>query len=192
MIKHFWRLYLRLTGWKARNAFPYHLKKFIIIVGPHTSNWDFIISVAIRSALEFEHVKFLGKHQLFKPPFGFIFRWLGGTPVNRQQNKNMVDAVVDMFNTKPEFAIALAPEGTRKRVDRLRTGFYHIAKKAGVPIIMAGLDYKNKEVIFSEPFYTTDNEEKDIENIVRFFSVLQGKNPQNGLQHLLPNASKTA
>jgi len=172
-------------GWETNIIFPYnHLKKYVVIVGPHTSGWDFIVGVAYRSVLQMEKARYLGKQELFKPPFGFIFRWLGGTPVDRKSSNNLVDQVVEMFNSKDEFAIALSPEGTRQKVEKLKTGFYFIAKKAKVPIVMAGLDYKQKRAIFSEALYPTDNQQEDFERIHAFFRAIQGKFPGKGLGHL--------
>src|SRR5688572_15279889 len=124
-MKLFWTFFLTCMGWKTDLAFPYHhLKKYIVLVGPHTSNWDFLIGLAYRSVLGMDKVRFLGKKELFRPPFGFLFYGLGGTPVDRSKSSNMVDEVADLFNKHEWFAIALSPEGTRTRVDRLRTGFY--------------------------------------------------------------------
>jgi len=161
-------------------------------VGPHTSNWDFIFGVAYRSILSMNKVHFLGKKELFMPPFGFIFRALGGTPVDRHHKHNMVDQVVEIFNKNSSFKLAISPEGTRKKVDKLRTGFYFIAKKANVPIIMVGLDFKKKQVTFSEPFYTSDNREKDFLHILNFFEPIEGKIPTNGLAHLCIQNQKEA
>ena len=169
-------------GWKAVSPFPSQVKKYVAIVGPHTSSWDFIIGVLFRSALQID-AKFLGKEELFKGPFGFIFRWLGGYPVDRFQKSNMVDSVVSIFDSKDEFGIALSPEGTRKRVAKLRTGFYYIALKANVPVIMAGLDYKNKQAVFSEPMKLTGDQEADFEKIYQFYRPLTGKIPEYGMQH---------
>lgn len=175
---------LRLMGWKAVGAFPNHLKKFVVIVAPHTSAWDFVIGVLFRKALRLERAKYLGKHQLFKPPFGFFFRWLGGYPVDRTSSHNLVDQVVKIFNDHEEFALALSPEGTRKRVDKLKTGFYNIARKANVPIIMVAFDYKHKVAIISPPFETTRDELADFKKILEFFRPIEGKHPENGLMHL--------
>lgn len=153
-----------------------------MIVGPHTSSWDFIIGVLFRSALNLE-ARFLGKEELFKGPFGFLFRGLGGYPVDRFTNSNMVDSVAGIFNSKEAFGIALSPEGTRKRVQKLRTGFYYIARKAQVPVIMAGLDYKSKRAIFSAPLEVTGNQEADFEKIYSFYRPISGKIPANGMQH---------
>jgi 1-acyl-sn-glycerol-3-phosphate acyltransferase len=185
------KLMLRLLGWKTKplGPFPVEAKKYVIIVAPHTSGWDFVIGVLYRSALRLEKARYLGKKELFKPPFGFIFRWLGGTPVDRSMSSNMVDEVVKIFNRHDEFAIALSPEGTRQRVERLKTGFYNIAKMARVPIIMVGLDFKNKQVLFSEPFYTSDSQQEDFERIIQFFGPVQGKYPELGLNHLMKQKS---
>lgn len=181
------RLLLKLMGWKTVpvGPFPVQAAKYVMIVAPHTSGWDFVVGVLYRSALGLEKARYLGKKELFKPPFGFLFRWLGGTPVDRGSSHNMVDEVVKMFNRDDEFAIALSPEGTRQRVDRLRTGFYNIAKNAGVPIIMVGLDFRNKQVHFSEPLVVTDNQLGDFEKIIEFFGPIEGKHPELGLRHLI-------
>jgi 1-acyl-sn-glycerol-3-phosphate acyltransferase len=173
-----------MMGWKATGANLPDLKKYLMIVGPHTSGTDFFIGLAFRSVLHLEHARFLGKKELFKAPFGFIFRWLGGTPVDRFSKQNMVDQVVELFNDRERLVLALSPEGTREKVDRLRTGFYYIAKKAGIPIVMIGLEYGRKELIISESFFTTGNEAEDFRKIIAFFAPLQGKIPANGMKHL--------
>ena len=177
---------LTISGWnpKPLGAFPVRERKYVVIVAPHTSNWDFIIGVLYRSVLRLEKARYLGKKELFKPPFGFIFKWLGGAPVDRTSSQNMVDEVVKIFNANTEFALALSPEGTRKRVERLRTGFYNIAKKANVPIIMVALDFEHKQVIFSEPITVSGNQAADFEKILTFFRPINGKIPENGLGHL--------
>lgn len=135
--------------------------------------------------LKIKDGKYLGKAELFKAPFGFLFRWLGGTPVDRFSKHGVVDQVVEKFNNTEKLFIALSPEGTRKKVDKLRTGFYYIAKKANVPIVMIGLDYAKKEVSVSEPFYPTDNETADFKKIIEFFAPLKGYYPDQGVEHLL-------
>ena len=181
----FLRLYLKLAGWKAVNEFPNYLKKGVVIVAPHTSWMDFPICIAFRNSLKMKNAKYLGKEELFKGPFGFFFRWLGGTGVDRFSKQGVVDQVVDKFNKADRLFIALSPEGTRKKVDKLRTGFYYIAKKAGVPIIMVGLDYSKKELCIADAFYPTDDEKGDFKKIIAFFAPIRGKNPEKGLSHLL-------
>ena len=186
MFQFFAKLILKIMGWRTRpvGPFPFVAKKYVMIVAPHTSGWDFIIGVLYRSVLRLGNARYLGKKELFDPPFGFIFRWLGGTPVDRSGNKNVVEEVVKIFNNHERLGIALSPEGTRRRVDKLRSGFYHIAKKAGVPIIMVGLDFKNKQVVFSEPFNVSDDQERDMASIIKFFAPIEGKYPEKGLSHL--------
>ena len=186
------RCILWLMGWnlQPKGTFPIVPKKCVIIVAPHTSGWDFIIGVLYRSILMLESARYLGKKELFKPPFGFIFRWLGGTPVDRSSSQNMVSGVSQLFQENEEFMIALSPEGTRQRVDRFRTGFYNIAKLAHVPIVMIGLDFGNKQVIFSPSFYPSENQEADFSHIIEFFGPIQGKVPEKGLGHLLPIKQK--
>lgn len=184
MIRLMSKFMLKLMGWKPAGSFPDGLKKYVVIVAPHTSGWDFVIGLLFRKALRLERAKYLGKHQLFRPPFGFFFRWLGGYPVDRTSSNNLVDQVVKIFNDHEEFALALSPEGTRKRVDKLKTGFYNIARKANVPIIMVAFDYRHKQAIISLPFETTTNQEADFEKILNFFRPIEGKYPENGLMHL--------
>ncbi len=150
------------------------LKKELQTVPEGTQEWNLINS-------KFNDTK----DSLFKGPFAFIFKNTGGFPVDRFNKHNMVDQVVGLFNSHDKFVLALSPEGTRKKTERLRTGFYHIAKNAGVPIVMVGLDFGKKEVRFAEPFYTSDNEAEDFKKIITFFAPLQGKIPAYGMAHLL-------
>ncbi|HEY0654563.1 MAG TPA: 1-acyl-sn-glycerol-3-phosphate acyltransferase [Chryseosolibacter sp.] len=183
-MKVLWKAFLQSKGWNTALTFPFHhLKKYIVIVGPHTSNWDFMIGLAYRNILDMNYVSFLGKSQLFKAPFGWIFRMLGGIPVDRTASHNLVDAVADLFAKHDRFAIAIAPEGTRKKVEKLKTGFYFIAAKANVPIIMVGLDYKLKTVLFSQPLYPSD-QLKDFDTIHSFYGTIEGKYPELGLMDL--------
>ena len=165
-----------VLGWKLVNDFPKELKKYVVIAAPHTSWQDFPIGILARNTSNVK-INFIGKDSLFKGPFGFIFRSLGGTPVDRSQSNNLVEAIVKVFNEKEEFRLALSPEGTRKKVDKWKTGFYYIAKGSNVPIVMATLDFKNKQVKISEPYYTTDDKEKDFEYFKSFYKDVQGKKP---------------
>jgi 1-acyl-sn-glycerol-3-phosphate acyltransferase len=166
-------------GWKITGQFPAELKKYIIAVAPHTSNWDFVVGVAARSILRIEKTKFLGKSQLFRAPYGWFFRTLGGYPVERGANHDMVKQVAHLFNSHDEFVLAIAPEGTRKKVEKLRTGFYYIAKAADVPIIPVGFDFKKKEVVIGQPLYPRDAEQ-DFIKLVTFYQNITGRNPELG------------
>ena len=123
-------------------------------------------------------VNFIGKGSLFKGPFGFLFRLLGGTPVDRSQNNNLVDSIVQLFNSKEEFRLGLSPEGTRKKVAKWKTGFYYIAKGANVPIVMATLDFGNKQIKISKAYTLTEDMDTDFKHFHAFFSDVKGKNPE--------------
>ena len=176
MLKTFSSLILKTLGWKVIGRYPEELNKFIIIPIPHTSNWDFPLGILVRTMWDPNRkVKFLGKSSLFKAPYGWFFYWLGGYPVDRSKNNNLVDAVIDLFNSKEKFAIVVAPEGTRKKVDKLKTGFYYIARGANIPLILCKFDFEHREVSFSEPFYTTDDKIADFEFIDNYYRGVKGK-----------------
>ncbi|MEN8883850.1 MAG: 1-acyl-sn-glycerol-3-phosphate acyltransferase [Flavobacteriaceae bacterium] len=170
-------IFTRILGWKLVGNFPSQLKKYVVIAAPHTSWRDFPIAILARNTSG-EKINFIGKNSLFKGPFGFIFRSLGGTPVDRTCSNNLVDAIVQIFNTKEQFRLGISPEGTRKKVDKWKTGFYYIAKGAKVPIVMATLDFENKQIKISETYDTTDNKEKDFEYFHSFFKGVKGKKPE--------------
>src|SRR5436190_20752458 len=174
-------LLFKLFGWKVKGAMPVDIKKFMIAVAPHTSNWDFIVGIAARSILRIHKAQFLGKSQLVKPPFGWFFRALGGHPVERTTSQDMVEQVVRIFNRHNEFILAMAPEGTRKKVQKLRTGFYYIAKGAQVPIIPVGFDFAKREVVVAPTLYPTGDFDTDMERIMSFYRTIRGRNPEFGL-----------
>jgi 1-acyl-sn-glycerol-3-phosphate acyltransferase len=173
---------LKWIGWKVNFDIKPVPDKFIIAVIPHTSNWDFPLGLLTRSVMGTD-TKFVGKSSLFKWPFGGLFRWLGGYPVDRSKHNNFVDSVIDIYKKEKTFSTAISPEGTRKRVDKLKTGFYYIAKGAGVPILLCRFDYANKSVDFSEPFYTTDDKEADFKFMENYFKGVVGKIPENGYMY---------
>ncbi len=149
-------------------------------MAPHTSNWDFIIGMAARSILQL-NTHFLGKKELFRFPLGIFFRQWGGLPVDRSQSGQMVEKIIDLFNQHDEFSICIAPEGTRKKTQKLKTGFYHIAYQLGIPIIMVGLDYPSKAIHIHPPFYPCGNLEKDLTFILDFFRPFRGRYPHQGI-----------
>lgn len=172
---------LKILGIKMEGSFPTDLKKYVVIAGPHTSNLDFPYGMIGQAAygLNFK-ANFLGKHTLFKPPFGFIFRALGGIPVDRSKSNNLVEQVVSEAAKHEKFILVLAPEGTRSKVDKLKSGFYHIAKGLNVPIVIAGFDIGNKRFIIEKPYYVTDYM-TDMNYFHSYFAKLQGVNPELGL-----------
>jgi 1-acyl-sn-glycerol-3-phosphate acyltransferase len=166
-----------VLGWQVSSSFPQDLKKYVIIAAPHTSWQDFPIGIIAKYAIGLP-ANYIGKDSLFKPPFGFIFRWMGGAPVDRSKSNNLVEQIVDIFNSREQFILAMSPEGTRKKVSKWKTGFYYIAKGAKVPIVMATLDFEHKDFRFSNPYYTTDDIEADFKHFHNFFKGVKGKNPE--------------
>ena len=171
-------IYYKILGWKITGFTNFNsIKKVVIIGAPHTHWLDFPIGLLLRSVLGIK-TNYIGKKGLFKWLYGWLFKALGGAPVERRSNENQVEAIARLFSEKDTFRMAMAPEGTRKKVEEWRTGFYYIAKTAQVPIIMFTLDFENKRNHFSEPFYTTDNKDADFKFIKNFYKGVLGKIPE--------------
>ena len=175
---HAWLSYwlLHLAGWKVMSRLP-DIKKYIIIVYPHTSNWDFPIGLFAAWALRMD-VTFLGKHTLFVGPFGWLFRALGGYPVKRDERKNMVSQVVELIESRERISIALAPEGTRKKTDHWKSGFYHIALEAKVPVVLAYIDASRREIGVGPTLEMSGDKELDVQRIRAFYQDKQGIRPE--------------
>lgn len=152
-------LFFKLLGWKIVGEFP-ALKKCVIIVVPHSSWHDFYVGVFTRRILGLE-MNFVGKKELFTPPFGGYFRWMGGAPIDRASKQNKVEQIAQLFEDREEFRLAIAPEGTRKNVTDWKSGFYYIALQAKVAIAPVGFDHATKSVIFFDAFEPTGDYEKD-------------------------------
>lgn len=178
MIKAISTQLLRCLGWRIELRYDYLPPKYVLIVVPHTSNWDFPVGLLARSALGL-NIKYVGKASLFRSPFGTLFRWLGGQPVDRSRRHGYVESVVAIFNQHQHFALCIAPEGTRGRVDRLKTGFYHIAKGAGVPVVMVQFDWLHKKITISDPFYPTADQAADLAFITEHYQGVLGKHPEH-------------
>jgi len=170
--------FFTIRGWKVAGTFPFELKKTIIVVAPHTHIVDFFLGLAVRKKMHFEFVHFIGKKELFVGIIGVILRKLGGIAIERGKNLNQVEQVIRMYNENESFHIAISPEGTRKKVNRLKSGFYHISRNTQVPIVLVALDFKNKVVVFGEPFLTTADEIADKRKIVGFFKGIVGFIPK--------------
>jgi 1-acyl-sn-glycerol-3-phosphate acyltransferase len=166
------RASLRLAGWRIEGAFPTD-PKYVVIVAPHTSNWDFALVVAVVFAVELR-VSWLAKHSMFRFPFKRCLRWLGGIPVNRSASHGVVGECVRAFNATPTLMLALTPEGTRKGVSKWKSGFYLIAAKAGVPILPVGFDYREHVVRLMPLFQPSGNLEQDLPVIQAKFTDVQG------------------
>ncbi len=154
---------LRIAGWEFQGEWP-KISQCVLIVAPHTSNWDFIIGLSASLASQM-NVRWLGKDSLFKTPLAGFFRWQGGIPAVRDQSQGLVGTIVEIFNKNPKMWLAIAPEGTRSQVNKWRTGFYHIADTAEVPIIPLALDWKNKKIIIFDSFQTTGDIEQDLHSL---------------------------
>lgn len=172
-------IFFRLLGWKLIGTLDESIKKCIVIVIPHTANVDFLIALLVRGIMNVE-INFVGKKELFAFPFGYYFRSVGGAPLDRSGGKNNVDATAELFKQHKTFRLALSPEGTRKKVNELRTGFYYIALNANVPIIPVAFDYGKKEVKVGEAITVTGNYDEDMKVILPFYKNVKGKNPKRG------------
>lgn len=160
---------MRLTGWKfGGEDFPDE-RKFVLIVAPHTSNWDFIVGVMAMYAIGLRGT-FLGKDTLFRFPLGLVMRFLGGFPVDRSSKNDVVTQTVELVERLDRVIIVLSPEGTRKRTERWRTGFYWIAEKAGIPICPVTFDFSRKEVRLFPLFRPTGDAARDLPLLQAHFS----------------------
>lgn len=167
---------LNRLGWQVVGEVP-NVRQCVIIFAPHTSNWDFPIMYLTKLAKGVK-VNFLGKHQLFRWPIGWFFRWLGGIPVVRHEQHNVVDASIQAFKDNPDLYLALAPEGTRSKTDYWRTGFYHIAVGAGVPLQLAFLDCRTRTLGLGPLLNLTGDIEKDFARLRAFYQDKQGYKPE--------------
>lgn len=172
---------LKTWGWKITGHYPFEIPKVVIAVAPHTSNWDFPVGVLTNSAMRCR-ANYVGKHTLFRWPFGYLFRYWGGIPVDRSTRHNFVAQVVEQFQKLERLHLVLAPEGTRKKVEKFKTGFYHIANGANVPICLCSFHWDIKEVFFDpELFWPSDDEQADLAKIWDHFKKVKGHTPENGV-----------
>jgi 1-acyl-sn-glycerol-3-phosphate acyltransferase len=167
---------LRLIGWTIEGEIP-NIPKFMIIVAPHTSNWDFPVGVAAKFALGIR-ATFLGKHTLFRWPLGVVMRWLGGVPVFRHAPRNVVEQTVDHLNHAKRVVIVLSPEGTRRKLPAWRTGFHYVARGANLPILPAALDFSTKTVRFYPLYHPTDSVETNLTELGRHFAASMAYHPE--------------
>lgn len=174
-------IFYKILGWKLIGTIEPTLKKCVVIVIPHTSNLDFFIALLVRGIMNVE-INFVGKKELFTFPFGYYFRAVGGAPLDRSGGKNNVDATVEVFAQHETFRLALSPEGTRKKVTELRTGFYYIALKANVPIVPVAFDFGKKEVKVGAPFIPSGNYEEDMKLLLPFYEGIKGKISERSYQ----------
>ena len=167
----------KLFGWKVEGVKP-DLAKYVIIVAPHTSNYDFFVGYGGKYLIGF-HPNFLGKKELFKIPIlGWFLRSIGGHPVDRSKKTNLVDQIVDLYKKNDNFIMTITPEGTRSYSPEWKTGFYRIAMKAKIPIVKVALDYATKTLSIAEPFYPSGDMEREIAEIQKYYKQFRGKYPE--------------
>jgi len=165
---------MRLTGWLVEGKLP-DLPKFVLIGAPHTSNFDFLLFLGVIFSLR-ANVHFMGKAELFRPPYGWFFYYCGGIPVDRKKSTGLVEQMVKACSESDKFILTIAPEGTRHQVVEWKRGFYHIAKSAGIPIVLAVVDGKYKKVRIGHVFHPTDDVEGDMRVIQGYFAGVVGIN----------------
>ena len=173
-------VFLKLLGWSIVGELPAE-KKYMLVVAPHTSNFDFFLGVFTRRIIRFDP-KYVAKKELFVFPFGYFFKWMGGYPVDRAKNTRFVDSIVDLYNSKEEFIITMTPEGTRSYNPNWKTGFYHIAKAANIPVVRVGFDYATRRVVLDEAMYLTESVDECIQSFKAYFSQFKGKHPEKGVK----------
>jgi 1-acyl-sn-glycerol-3-phosphate acyltransferase len=169
------RAVLGLLGWRVVGRFP-DVPKSVIVVAPHTSNWDFVVGIATVFALGLR-VRYLGKHTLFRFPFGALLRATGGIPVDRSAAEGVVFRAVEKVKSEERIFLAIAPEGTRTRVEQWKSGYHRIATGAGVPILPVALDYSRKAVVLMELFQPTGAHDKDEAALRALFKAGMARHP---------------
>lgn len=173
------RFILGLAGWRTEGQLP-PVPKFVLVGAPHTSNWD--LPFTLMTAFAFRaRIRWMGKEAIFSRPFKGLFQWLGGIPVRRSQSHNLVEQSIQQFQRSDQLILTIAPAGTRKRVIRWKTGFYHIACGAGVPIALGFLDYRRKVGGIGPLVHPTGDIVADMEAIRIFYDGVTGKNPAQSI-----------
>jgi 1-acyl-sn-glycerol-3-phosphate acyltransferase len=167
---------MRLLRWRIDGEIP-NLRKFVIIVAPHTSNWDFVVGLCCDLALDMD-VVWLGKHTIFVGPFGRWLKSLGGVPVDRSSAHNVVSQVAAEFARRDQMILGIAPEGTRRKVESWRSGYWHTARAAGVPILPVGLDYRRRAAVIGTLRAPTDSIADDEAVFKEFFAGITPRHPQ--------------
>jgi len=175
LLKELSKIILRICQWRKAGRLP-GISKYVMIIAPHTSNWDMPVGLVIALSLGLK-LKWLAKKTLFRWPFGCFIKWLGGIPIDRSKSSNIVAQSIQTFKESNELVLVVAPEGTRRKVNYWKTGFYHIANGANVPIVMGFIDYARKEGGIGPTMIPTGNIEFDMQKIRLFYDNLTGKIP---------------
>ncbi len=171
------RLFLKVMGWRLEGS-PPDVPKYVLIAAPHTSNWDFPLMLAMTFAFKIQCV-WMGKHSMFRRPFGVIFTWLGGIPVDRSSSHSVVEQTIQVFQSRKEIVLAVGPEGTRKKTDHWKKGFYYVALGAKAPLAFGFADYERKVIGFGPALMPTGDIQADMEVIRDFYKDITAKFPEN-------------
>ncbi len=177
-MRKFSKWLLNLFGWKTIGEVPAEYKKLLIIEAPHTSNWDYLWGMLSITSIGIK-VNVIIKKEMFFWPLGPLLKKLGGIPLDRSGNLSKVDSLAALFREKETLNLAITPEGTRGLSTKWKRGYYYIAEKAGVPILFAALDYKEKAGIFGPVLFPTGNYKEDLEKIETFYKGKVAKYPKN-------------
>jgi 1-acyl-sn-glycerol-3-phosphate acyltransferase len=169
------KTFLRATGWKPEGA-PPPLPRYVLIAAPHTSNWDLFYLLALAEVYDLR-ISFMMKHTIFRGPFGPLFKSLGGIPIYRHKRGDLVKQMVEAFGERDAFVLVVPAEGTRSRVEHWKSGFYHIAREASVPIVLGYLDYARKRGGFGPPLVTSGSVGDDMDVIRDFYADKAGRHP---------------
>ena len=167
---------LKISGWQTQGTLP-DIPKFVMIAAPHTSNWDFPLMMFIVFKLKGK-LYWMGKDALFRKPFKHFFKWLGGIPIDRSRSNHVVEQMVDKFRETDTLILTIPPSGTRKMVRKWKSGFYHIAAGANVPVVLGFLDFKRKTGGVGPVIDITGDMEQDMQCIKAFYSDIEGKYPE--------------
>ena len=167
---------MKISGWKTTGNLPED-QRVVLVAGPHTSNWDFVLAMSLILSLDVR-IHWVGKHSIFKKGFRRLLKKMGGIPVNRINPEALKGEIQNITNKYKGFAIAIAPEGTRKKVERLKSGFLRIANETNSKIMMVGVDFTNKTVVFGDLFNPSGEKDKDLRFIKDYFDNFTGKRPE--------------
>lgn len=173
----------RQQGWRAHGVVP-EPRKFVLIAAPHTSNWDFVYFLGLTEELGIMP-HFMGKKSLFRWPWKNFMLDMGGVPVDRSSSKNYVQQMVDEFARRQEFMLTIAPEGTRGNVKAWKTGFYHIAMGAGVPLVVGMMDYPSKSGGLGPAIWPTGDYKADMAKVAEFYAKVTPRHPAKGMTAVL-------
>ena len=167
---------MKISGWKTTGNLPED-QRVVLVAGPHTSNWDFVLAMSLILSLDVR-IHLVGKHSIFKKGFRRLLKKLGGIPVNRINPEALKGEINNITKKYKGFAIAISPEGTRKKVERLKSGFLRIANDTNSKIMMVGVDFSNKTVVFGDLFSPSGDKDKDLRLIKDYFDNFTGKRPE--------------